>query len=81
MKAPDITIAGSGFYSIDPASRRGRAWVRRHLSSGERTPTDNGGVWTDSGRACREIVAGMVKDGLRVEVNGQDMTGFARVSP
>jgi hypothetical protein len=67
----DVNVNGRGFYSIDPASRRGRAWVKRKLSRGERTPTDHGGVWCDSGRATREIVAAMVADGLRVDVNGE----------
>ena len=76
MKNPDVIVTGQwGLYSILPMSKRGRAWVKRHLSDGERTVL-NGATMCEGGDRCREIVAGMVAQGLRVEVNGVDMKGF-----
>lgn len=72
----DVSINGQwGLYSIRPATARGRAWAKRHLSRGERTVLD-GAIMCEGGRACRDIVAAMVRQGLRVEVNGVDMAGF-----
>jgi hypothetical protein len=71
----DVSITGQGFYLISPGTTRGRAWARKHLSKGERTKVGDA-IACDDGRACREIVAGMVKDGLAVQVNGVDMKGF-----
>jgi hypothetical protein len=72
----DVQIVGRwGLYSVMPVSRRGRTWSTRHLSGGERV-TIGQAIVCDGGDRCRAIVAGMVKDGLRVEVNGVDMKGF-----
>jgi hypothetical protein len=84
MKALDVIVSGRmGLYSIDPLTVRGCKWMKRHLSKGERTPTSNGGVYCEGGNRCRDIVEGMDRDGLRVEVNGVDMNGFSKtgVSP
>ena len=74
----DVLVTGSwGLYEITPAGSAARRWVKKHLSKGERTVRSNGAVMCEGGREIRHIVAGMVKDGLRVSVNGQDMAGFA----
>ena len=72
----DVAVSGSmGLYQIAPTTRRGRAWVKRHLSKGERTIL-NGAIVCEGGNRCRDIVAAMVAKGLSVEVNGVDMKGY-----
>jgi hypothetical protein len=75
-KSADVRVSGSaGLYRISALTPLGRAWCGSHLSEGERTVLD-GDVVCEGGGRCRDIVAGMVADDLRVEVNGVDMTGF-----
>ena len=76
MKTVDISVTGSwGLYAIAPQTTKGHAWVKKHLSQGERTVL-RGAVMCEDSRVCREIVAASVEAGLRVEVNGMDMKGY-----
>jgi hypothetical protein len=68
----DVIVTGQGYYLITPSTKAGKAWARKHLSDGERTRVGNA-IACDSGAQCRDIVAGMLRDGLAVEVNGRDM--------
>jgi hypothetical protein len=75
-KSADVSVSGSaGLYRISALTPLGRAWCARHLPGGERTVLD-GDVVCEGGGRCRDIVAVMVADRLRVEVNGVDMSGF-----
>jgi hypothetical protein len=75
---PDVMINGTGFYSITPLSPEGTRWMKRHLSKGERTRDERTGtIYSDDGNAVREITAAIDRAGLRVEVNGTDMKGYA----
>jgi hypothetical protein len=72
----DVSISGQmGLYRISHQTRRGRVWCKRHLSKGERTVID-GDIICEGGDRCRDIVAAMVADDLRVEVNGTNMEGY-----
>lgn len=75
----DLRIQGSwGLYSITTATPKGKRWQKRHLAKGERSVLPNGDLVCEGGDECRAIVAGAVKDGLAVEVNGVDMKGFGQ---
>jgi len=72
----DVVIQGQGVFMIDPLSERAKQWIEENIR-GEQT-------WLHDMLACegsrntRAIVAGMVRDGLNVEVNGVDMKGFGQ---
>lgn len=73
----DVSITGAfGLYSIRPRSKKARTWCQNKLT-GEQTRLA-GAIVCEGGDRCRAIAAGMVYDGLHVEVNGVDMTGFRR---
>lgn len=75
--SPDIRVTGSmGLYKIIAPTSAGKRWRKKHLTSGERVLDSAGALVCDGGENCRAIVAGAVKDGLAVEVNGVDMKGF-----
>jgi hypothetical protein len=77
--AYDLRIQGSaGLYRIVAATPSGKQWRKRNLGKGERSVLPNGALVCDSSADCRAIVAGAVKDGLAVEVNGVDMKGFGQ---
>jgi hypothetical protein len=68
----DVMVTGSmGLYAARFATPNARAWYRRHHLHlrGARTVL-NGVLVVEGGDRCRDLVAGMVADGLRVEVNG-----------
>lgn len=74
----DLSVSGSwGLYSITPRTAKGKRWLKRHCSGGERTYLADALV-CEGGDRCRAIVAAADRGKLRVEVNGQDMTGFGR---
>jgi hypothetical protein len=80
VSSADVSVSGSwGLYRISALTPLGREWCGNHLSGGDRTVLD-GDVVCEGGDQCRDIVAGMVADDLRVEVNGVDMSGFRRES-
>jgi hypothetical protein len=68
---------GSSVYAVAPESKRAERWLRQHCPDA---------IWVekrgysylacDGARLCRDLVAGAVAAGLRVEVNGVDMKGF-----
>ena len=71
---PDLVISGSwGLYTIEPTTPKATRWVRKHIPSPVKL---HGRIVCEGGDRCRDIVAGADRDGLRVEVNGQDMKGF-----
>ncbi len=72
----DVSITGQwGLYSITAVTAAGKRWMRRNLSSGERTRLA-GALMCEGGDRCREIVRAMDRAGLVVTVNGVDMAGF-----
>jgi len=74
---PDVSVSGSwGLYRVHAASLRALRWLRRHLAEGERTWASVDTIVCEGGRECRALVAGMVADGLSVEVNGVDMCRY-----
>lgn len=74
----DVKISGAmGFYSIEAQTRAAARWMNLHVE-GVHTQRIGEIAHCDDGGLCREIVAGMVADGLHVEVNGVDMKGFKR---
>lgn len=71
MTAPDVTITGEmGLYTIESNTPKARAWLKRNLAPKPQR------IACESGDRCREIVRACVREGLRVEVNGTDMTGY-----
>lgn len=76
----DVIITGElGLYEIEPLTRAGKAWMDEHLSDGEGERTRMGdSVICEGSDNCQDIVAGMDKDGLKVEMNGVDMKGFGK---
>ena len=73
---PDVVITGQmGLYEIRFVTEGGTAWFQQHLEYHGRT-WHGDALICDSSRMCRDIVAGMDRDGLAVELNGQDMKGF-----
>ncbi len=74
----DVIITGEmGLYEIEPLTHAGKAWMDEHLSDGDGERTRMGdSVICDDTDYCRDIVAGMDQDGIRVEMNGVDMKGF-----
>jgi hypothetical protein len=71
----DIIVSGEwGLYSCTPLTKRARTFVEGKviLDSWQ----DPAHFHVEGGDRIRAIIAGMVKDGLRVEVNGADMTGY-----
>lgn len=78
MNPYDLSISGSwGLYSITPRTARGKRWLARHCSSGERTYVADA-LMCEGGDRCRAIVAAADRARLRVEVNGTDMSGFGK---
>jgi hypothetical protein len=76
MSKYDVIIDGRwGLYSIHPASKKGERWAQRKLSAGERTRIGEAIMCEGSDR-CRDIVAAMDREGLKVELNGVDMKGY-----
>lgn len=74
-KPLDVDINGQmGLYSLARLTERAQRWTTKKLR-GEQTIL-NGAIMVEGGDRCRAIVAAMVADGLRVEVNGVDMKGF-----
>lgn len=76
MNPLDVSITGSwGLYQIQPLTRAGRTWTKKHLTSGERTKLGDT-IACEGGDNCREIVVrGMVRRGdtplpRLMEVNG-----------
>ena len=76
MNPLDVSITGAmGLYQIQPLTKAGRTWTKKHLTSGERVRLGDT-IACEGGDNCWEIVRGMVREGLRVEVNGTDMSGY-----
>jgi hypothetical protein len=76
----DVVITGEmGLYEIEPLTRDGKAWMDINLSDGNGERTRMGeSVICDDSDYCREIVRGMDRDGVKVEMNGVDMKGFGK---
>lgn len=76
----DVVITGElGLYEIAPLTRTGKSWMDEHLSDGDGERTRMGeSVICEGGDNCRDIVRGMDRDGLKVEMNGVDMKGFGK---
>lgn len=75
MSSPDVSITGSmGLYAIEPNTPKARAWLRKNLAPKPQRLGD--AIACEGGDRCREIVRACVREGLRVEVNGTDMTGY-----
>jgi len=76
----DIAITGKlGMYEIAPLTRAGTSWRDEHLSERDSERTRRGeSVICDGMDNCHAIVAGMDRDGLKVEMNGVDMKGFGK---
>lgn len=71
----DVIVNGEmGLYMIDPLTPRARSWLKKNIR-GEQTHVGRL-LACEGSRNVREIVAGMVRDELAVEVNGVDMKGF-----
>lgn len=71
----DVTISGQwGLYQIQPLSKSGQKWVRKHLSKNSIKLHDS--IVCEGSDRCREIVAAMDLAKLCVEVNGVNMKGF-----
>ena len=71
----DLSVTGQwGLYEIFTPTTRGKRWVKKNVEA-DRIEL-GGAVVVEGGDRCRDIVAGAVKEGLRVEVNGLDMKGF-----
>ncbi len=66
----DVNVTGSmGLYSIRFNTPRAYKWFQDNLSKGPRT-FQYGALVCEGSPQCRTIVAGLVRDGLRVAVNG-----------
>lgn len=79
MKRFDVSVTGQwGLYTIQPHTAKARTWLAREIKNDgdEHTWTANGSLVCEGGDNCRAIVAAMVKESLRVEVNGVNMKGF-----
>jgi hypothetical protein len=76
----DVIITGElGLYEIEPLTRAGKAWMDENLSDGDSERTRMGeSVICDDAGYCRDIVAAMDHEGLKVEMNGVDMKGFSK---
>ena len=71
----DVAIEGSwGLYSCTPLTRAAQTFVKAKVDIGDWQDPERFHI--EGGDRCRALVAGMVAEGLRVEVNGQDMKGF-----
>jgi hypothetical protein len=76
----DLKIIGRwGLYSILPKTRVAERWLRANCPPPRASL--HGALVCEGGDRCRDIVRGAVADGLRVEVNGVDMVGFAWAAP
>ena len=74
----DVVITGQmGLYGIRAVTPKGRSWVKKHLSGGERTRL-GGELMCEGGDRCRDIVGAMDVDGVHVSLNGVDMKGFSK---
>jgi hypothetical protein len=63
----DVQVTGKlGFYTFNYLTKKAQRQVGRRTT------------YIDDGRECRRVVAELVRVGLRVEVNGVDMTGFGQ---
>jgi len=81
VKKFDVVITGElGLYEIEPLTHVGKAWMDENLSDGDGERSRMGDSVICEGRDnCRDIVAGMDREGLKVEMNGVDMKGFGKV--
>jgi hypothetical protein len=80
-KKYDVTVSGSwGMYTATANTLRGKRWLRVNAPEGPEHTYVNGSLLVEGGNPSRLLVAGMVRDGLAVEVNGVDMTGFSEAA-
>jgi hypothetical protein len=79
-KKYDVVVTGElGLYQIEPLTRAGKAWMDEHLSDGDGERTRMGeSVICEGADNCRDIVAAMDREGLKIEMNGVDMKGFSK---
>jgi hypothetical protein len=76
----DVVITGElGLYEIAPLTAAGKSWMDEHLSDHDSERSRIGdSVICEGSDNCRNIVRGMDRDGLKVEMNGVDMKGFGK---
>ncbi len=72
----DIDVTGQwGLYVLTPTTLVAKRWMKKHIP--KPTSYGHGVLCCEGSDRCQDIVAGAVKDGLTVSVNGVDMKGFA----
>ena len=69
---------GSAIYAVVPESKKGERWLRKSCPDAIWITTIRGVEYLacEGRRLCEDLVAGAVKAGLEVEVNGMNMKGF-----
>lgn len=77
LRPADVLVRGKfGLYRMAFRSNEADGWRKAHLTDGERTYSNDGTLAIEGTDRCMAVVAGMVRAGLKVEVNGVDMAGF-----
>jgi len=77
VKRLDVAVNGSmGLYSCILLTERARRFAKNKIVVGSWQTFADTRFMIEGGDRCRAIVAGMVKEKLKVTVNGVDMKGF-----
>jgi hypothetical protein len=70
----DVIIFGKfGFFTIHAATKRARAWFRRHVQGYQ-----DGRCYSDCTPYVQDLVKTCVGRGYTVRVNGVDMAGYGQ---